>query len=94
MLSRCHIQRSSGSTIVGLGEMSRNLVHNDKMDISNTLNHKGTSSSILLTHTSILSTQFFTHFPKYPIPIFKAIILAKQGSIIAIKGGYPTKFLQ
>jgi hypothetical protein len=31
----------------------------------NMLNHKGTSSPILLTHTSIPSTQFFTHFPKY-----------------------------
>jgi hypothetical protein len=53
--------------------MSRNSVFNDKMDISNMLNHKGTSSPILLTHTSILSTQFFTHFPKYLIPILKAL---------------------
>jgi hypothetical protein len=36
--------------------MSRNPVLNDKMDISNMLNHTGTSSPILLTHTSILST--------------------------------------
>jgi hypothetical protein len=53
--------------------MSRNPVLNDKMDISNTLNHKGMSSPILLTHTSILSTRFFTHFPKYPNTIFKAL---------------------
>jgi hypothetical protein len=53
--------------------MSHNPVLIDKMDISNTLNHKGTSSPIFLTHTFILSTQFFTHFPKYPIPIFKAL---------------------
>jgi hypothetical protein len=53
--------------------MSRNPVLNDKMDISNTLNHKGTSSPILLSHTSIPSTQFFSHFPEYLIPIFKAL---------------------
>jgi hypothetical protein len=39
----------------------------------NMLNHTGTSSPILLTHTSIPSTQFFTHFPKYPSPVFKAL---------------------
>jgi hypothetical protein len=44
--------------------MSRNPVLNDKMDNSNMLNHTGTSSPILLTHTSIPSTQFFTHFLK------------------------------
>jgi hypothetical protein len=53
--------------------MSRNPVLNDKMDISNTLNHKGTSSPILLTHMSIPSTHFFTHFTKYPITIFKSL---------------------
>ena len=58
--------------------MLRNPVLNDKMDISNTLNHKGTSSPILLTHASIPSTQFFTHFPKYPIPIFKALTHFKE----------------
>jgi hypothetical protein len=39
----------------------------------NMLNHTDMSSPILLTHTSIPSTQYFTHVPKYPIPIFKAL---------------------
>jgi hypothetical protein len=102
MLSRCHIQRSSGSTIIGSGEMSRNPVLNDKkMDISKHVQPQRYE----LTHTPD------THIhPVYPVlysfsknisfPFskhshhFKEIILPKQGSIIAIKGGYPTKFFQ
>jgi hypothetical protein len=34
MLSRCHIQWSSGCTIIGPGEMSCNPVLNDRMDFS------------------------------------------------------------
>jgi hypothetical protein len=70
------------------------------MDISNMLNHTGTSSPILLTHTPILSTHFLLIFQNIPFPFskhshhFKEIMLAKQGSIIATKGGYPTMFLQ
>jgi hypothetical protein len=57
--------------------MSRNPVINNKMDNSNMLNHTGTSSPILLTHTSIPSTQFFTHF-HIPFPFLKHSHILKQ----------------
>ena len=44
------------------------------MDNSITLNHTGTSSPLLLTHTpSTSSTWGFTHFLKYPIPSLKTL---------------------
>jgi hypothetical protein len=76
--------------------MSRNPVLNDKMDNSNMLNHTGTSSD---THVHPVYPVLYSFSKNISFPFskhshhFKEIILAKQGSFIAIKGGYPTMFL-
>jgi hypothetical protein len=101
MLSSFHIQQSSGSTIIGPGEMSRNPVLNDKMDISQhaqpqRYEHTYTPD----THVHPVYPVIYSFSKNIPFPFskhshhFKEIILAKQGSIIAIKGGSPTRFLQ
>jgi hypothetical protein len=80
--------------------MSHNPVLNDKMDIS----QHAQPHRYELTHTPDTHVHpvylVLIIFQNIPFPFskhsnhFKEIILDKQGSIIAIKGGYPTMFLQ
>jgi hypothetical protein len=80
--------------------MSRNPVLNDKMENSQHAQpHRYELTHTPDTHVHLVYPVLYS-FPKYSIPIIKHSHILKQlfrpnkGLIIAIKGSYPTMFLQ